>query len=245
MRPIITMLLLTYVMVSHAQLFENKIFYPGVKHIKSNSFNGTGIGRYWNLKTLDSMGRTIQEEQYRNKQLLGKIIYTYNDNNDKITEITLFDINNKNKTDTNYFIYTYDNNKLITNQSYIYNKTYFTTYDLVLSAGDSIFKFNCISKYDNHVFTIIFNNNREIKTFTEYEPQNEAYKKTEFTYDDHGNLLSHKVQRNSKDIGIYTGGPGGDDEKYINKYDQHGRLIKYWLIVFGKKYKIGRNKYIN
>ena len=120
-------------MAANAQLFANKVFYPGVKQIKTKTFNGTGIGKHWTLQRLDGLGRTIEEDNYRKKVLITKMIYEYNINNDKTAEITIFDINNNTRNDTTQYKYQYDRYKMITNQSLTYGNgnPYFTTYDLV------------------------------------------------------------------------------------------------------------------
>ena len=42
---------------------------------------------------------------------------------------------------------------------------------------------------------------------------------------------------------MYSGGPGSDDEFYKYKLDSKGRVLKYYKIINGKKFKIANYRY--
>jgi len=67
--------------------------------MKTKQFNGCGVG-YWNLKYYDQKGRMILEEMYRKNLLLSKNAYTYDENNNELSFISLYDINDPDEIDT-------------------------------------------------------------------------------------------------------------------------------------------------
>jgi hypothetical protein len=237
----------------NAQLFQEKEFYPGVKRIKTKQYSGSGGGGYWTSELLDSLGRTVEKKNYRHIKLLAKWVFIYNQNNDLTFEIQNYDINNQNEIDTFRYLYSYDNQKII-KQLINYTSYDSTVTRLISIQGDSIFNYQCIDyhyRVDKNLletfeknYILTFKEGLLIKK-EEFEPSNKCMTITIFEYYNNGKLKRRTIERipDPEIKSVYVGGPGADDMSYEYKYDSFGRVIEYFIIIEGRKYKMTEYKY--
>jgi hypothetical protein len=242
----ISVILLMYSICCQAQLLERKVFVLGVKQVKINYYNGGGGGGYWSLKTLDSKGRAVQEENYQNNLLMSKTLFMYNESNDKVMETQLYDINNKERIDTTFYMYNYDSNGNITEQLQLLTPTDSIKLELVESTGDTLFKYRYSSKFYSSYQTILYNDRKVVKKMKMYNPEDRSYTTKEFTYNKNGDVEMQKSAAFPKPEHevVYVGGPGSDTMEYVYKYDSKGRIKKLYAILDGKKYKLEKRSYI-
>ena len=236
-----------------AQLFINIELYPNVEVIKGKYYNGTGGRGYWSLDYVDSLGRIYKKESYRKKQLMARNELIYDNHNNKIFDIQTFDINNPERIDTNRYEYKYAGNLI----SYQYRKLSdvdSTVVELIENRRDSLLKYHekafyfrpKTGKTDIYetFYSLSFQNdlliNKEIFNKKENSVENKSYE-----YFENGRLKRRTIKRipELKIKGVYTGGPGSDDEFYEYKLDSKGRIKTFYLIVNSKKYKIAVYKY--
>jgi hypothetical protein len=236
-------------------MLEEKKIYPGVKTIKGKYFSGTGGGGYWSFEKLDSLGRTIEIENYRNEELLSKEEFIYNSNNDKLYEILTFNINKPLQTDTIVkYEYKYDGD-IIVYQKSIYSKNSSKIIKLVENRGDTILIYKKQSYYFRpkinvtDVYEEIYSFTYKNKLLTCFEIYNLEKKRKEITYYSYfpdGKLRRQKIEIIPKPepyIETYMGGPGSDDMSYRYKLDKEGRVRTLYYLVKGKKYKIATYQY--
>jgi hypothetical protein len=236
-----------------AQLFEGNELYPNVTLIKGKYFNGTGGGGYWSLDYVDSIGRVIKKESYHKKQLMSRQKIVYDDNNNKIFDIQTFDYNNPERVDTFRYEYKYAGNRII----YQFRKLSdndSTVIELIENQGDTVLKYQekafyyrpKTEKTDVYetIYTLRYRNGLLISNeiFDKEENSKEIKK---YEYFENGRLKRRVIERipEPKLKGVYTGGPGSEDEFYEYKLDSEGRIKIFYRIVNGKKYKIAVYSY--
>jgi len=236
-----------------AQLFETNELYPNIKMIKGKYYNGTGGGGYWSLDYVDSIGRVISKESYHKKQLMSRKKIVYDDNNNKIFDIQTFDYNNPERVDTFKYAYKYADNRIIY-QFRKLSENDSTVLKLIENQGDTLLKYQEEAFYfrpkskttDVYVtfYTLRYRDNYLIskEIFDEDKNTTEVYK---FEYYNNGRLKRRLIERIPKpeQKSFYVGGPGSDDESYKYKLDSQGRILKYFKIINGKKFKIAIYKY--
>jgi len=236
-----------------AQLFVDNELYPNSTTIKGKYFNGTGGRGYWSLDYLDSIGRVIVKESYRKKQLMARQKIEYDSHNNKLFEIQTFDVNNPERIDTFKYEYKYSGNRII----YQYRKLSAidsTVTELIKNEGDSIFLYQEMAYYYRPktgksdvyetIFTLLYRNNLLVKNEILDKEYNSKEIKT-YEYFDNGRLKRRVIKRIPEPTvkGLYTGGPGSDDEYYKYKFDSKDRIKKFYRIINVKSYKIAVYSY--
>ncbi|MDR1879465.1 MAG: hypothetical protein LBQ78_00855 [Tannerellaceae bacterium] len=238
-----------------AQLFKKQELYPGIRIVKEKSYNDSGGGGYWSIAKLDHLGRIIEEEYYRKKELRGRHKSIYNSNNDKLYDIVTYDINNPNRIDTiSNYEYKYQGNSIIYQKNTSGNHRDSTVIQLIENKGDTILiyqhksyyfrpKTNTTDIYEK-IHTLKYQNG--LLVYSEKFNPNENYKEmTFFEYYPNGRLKRRKIEREPEPefSGMYVGSPGSDDESYEYKFDKSGRIKAFYCIIEKKKYKITTYKY--
>ena len=250
---ILTILFFTSKM--NAQLFEKQEFYPAIKTVKGKYYSGSGGGGYWSYAKLDTLGRTIEKESYRKKELLGKDNFVYNSNNDKLYYIVTFDINNPNRIDTiSHYEYRYQGGRIVYQKNTHRNRRDSIVIQLIENKGDTILiyqhksyyfrpKTNTIDIYEQR-HTLKYQNGFLIQS-EKFDLKENSKEITLFEYYPNGMLKRRKIEREPEPEfkGHYVGGPGSDDEYYKYKFDQSGRIRTFYRIIGKKKYKIATYEY--
>lgn len=236
-----------------AQLFEDNELYPNISTIKGIYFNGTGGRGYWSLDYLDSKGRVIIKESHRKTQLMARQKIEYDNQNNKLFQIQTFDFNNPERIDTFKYEYKYSGNRII----YQYRKLAAndsTVTELIKNEGDSIFVYHEMAYYYRPktgksdvyetLYTLIYRNNLLVRNEILNKENNSKEIKT-YEYFDNGRLKRRVIKRipEPKLEGVYTGGPGSDDEYYKYKFDSKDRIKKFYRIINGRSYKIAVYSY--
>lgn len=236
-----------------AQLFERDELYPDTQIIKGKYYNGTGGGGYWSLDHLDSIGRVIEKESYHKKQLMLRQKIEYDINNNKIFDIHTFDYNNQVRVDTFKYEYKYSGNRII----YQFRKLSdndSTVLELIENHGDTLLKYQEKTFYyrPNTKETDVYETIYTLRYSNRLLVSNEAFDKEEnsreiknYEYFENGRLKRRVIERipEPKIKGFYTGGPGSDDESYKYKLDTKGRIVKFYKIINGKRFKIAVYSY--
>jgi hypothetical protein len=236
-----------------AQLFETNELYPNIKMIKGKYYNGTGGGGYWSLDYVDSTGRIISKESYYKKQLMSRKKIVYDVNNNKIFDIQTFDYNNPERVDTSIYAYKYADNRII----YQFRKLFendSTFIELIGNQGDTLLKYQEQAFYyrpktkKTDVFKTVYTLKYRNGLLISIEKLNKENKSTElnkYEYFDNGRLKRRLIERipEPEIKGVYTGGPGSDDEFYKYNLDYEGRIKVFYRIINGKKYKIAAYNY--
>ena len=231
-----------------AQLFVENELMPNTVTIKGKYFNGSGGGGYWSLDYLDSLGRVIKKESYHKKQLMARQTIEYDNHNNKLFEIQTFDFNNPERIDTFRYEYKYSENRIIyQNRKLTVNDSSVT--ELIKNEGDSIFVYKEMNyryrpktrKSDVYetVYTLTFRKN--LLAINEIlDKQTNSKEIRTYEYFDNGRLKRRVIKRipEPEIKGLYTGGPGGDDEYYKYKIDTKDRIKRFYRIINGKSYKI-------
>lgn len=250
---IVGLLILITPIAIHAQLFETNELYPNTNVVKGKYYNGSGGGGYWSLEYVDSIGRIISKESYHNKQLMSRRRIVYNHNNNKIYDIQTFDYNNPERVDTFRYEYKYANNRIIY-QFRKLSENDSTLIKLIENQGDTLSKYQeqafyyrpKTKKTDVYetVYTLKYQNGLLISK-EEFDKEQNSTEIQKHEYYDNGRLKRRLIERIPKLEGepIYVGGPGSDDELYKYKLDSQGRILKFYKIIDGKKYKIAVYKY--
>lgn len=254
MKTILTSLLLICFLLSNGQIFNKKKLLPGITSIKSKYYSGSGGRGYWSFEKLDSLGRPIEERSYCKKKLLARTWYQYNNNNDLIYEVALYDFNRPNQMDTTKYEYVYTGNRIEFQKRITHYKDS-TIHKLVKNERDSIVTYQSISlRYLNdkqvnnkleYTYILTYQNNLLTKLVF-IEPDNNK-QITFYEYFENGNLKRRVIQRvpePSYKI-AYAGGPGSDDQSYKYIYNKAGRIKKKFTIVENKTYKLARYRYTN
>ncbi len=236
-----------------SQLFVHNELFPEVKSIKGKYYNGSGSGRYWSLDYVDSIGRVIKKESYRNNQLMSRNEIKYDNQNNILFNIHTFDFNNSARKDTFKYEYKYSDNR-ITYQYCTLSVNDSTVVELIKNEGDSICKYQekvfyfrpNTGKTDIYetIYTLRFKNNLLICNEI-IDPKDSSKEIKTYEYFDNGRLKRRTIKRIPEPElrGNYSGGPGSDDEYYKYNLDSHGRIKKFFRIINGKTYKIATYKY--
>jgi hypothetical protein len=236
-----------------AQLFEQNELFPEIKSIKGKYYNGSGSGRYWSLDYMDSIGRVIKKESFRNNQLMSRNEIKYDNHNNIIFNIQTFDFNNPARIDTFRYEYKYSDNRII----YQYRKLSVndsTVIELIKNEGDSICKYQekafyfrpNTGKTDVYetIYTLRYKNSLLISNEI-FDPKDKSKEIKTYEYFDNGRLKRRTINRIPEPElkGNYIGGPGSDDEYYKYNLDSQGRIKIFFRIINGKTYKIATYKY--
>jgi hypothetical protein len=248
-----TLVFLLYALLLKAQLFSEASLYPNTTGIHGKYFNGSGGKGYWTYEKLDSFGRTVEKNSYKNKEILAKDLYQYNDKHDITYIIHAYSINRPQMVDTFKYEYAYLNNRIAFQKCKFANNDSIT-YRLIADQGDSVFTYQEISYYQqgkkaNHSFerTYILTYQGSLLVKKEVITDDKNKKITSFEYYTNGKLKRRTITREpeSDPRGVYTGGPGGDDQFYRYTYDSEGRIKHYYTIVANKTYKVATYSYEN
>jgi hypothetical protein len=227
---------------------------PGVTFIKSKYYNGSGGRGYWSFEKLDSLGRTIEKSSYQKERLLARTWYQYNNQDDLIYEISIYDINKPNEVDTTKYEYVYNGNR-IEFQKCIYRNNDSVIYKLLKNEGDSILTYQSISynyledkKINNKVEnTHILTYQNNLLTQLEFIDTDNSKTITIYTYFENGRLKRRVIQRIPEPPYkiAYAGGPGSDDQSFKYIDNKAGRVKKEYTIVENKTYKLAKYNYRN
>lgn len=252
-KVIIGLIILLIPTTIRAQLFVYNKLMPNTVTIKGKYFNGTGGGRYWSLDYLDSLGREIAKESYHKNQLMARQIIEYDNHNNILFEIQTFDFNNPERIDTFRYEYKYSGNRII----FQYRKLTVndsTITELIKNEGDSILVYKEMNYYYRPktrksdvyetIYTLTFRKNLLARNEI-LDKQNNSKEIRTYEYFDDGRLKRRVIKRipESKIKGVYTGGPGSDDEYYKYKIDTKDRIKRFYRIINGKSYKIAVYRY--
>lgn len=236
-----------------AQLFETTELYPDIMMIKGKYYNGTGGGGYWSLDYVDSTGRVISKERYHKKQLMSRNKIVYDDNNNKIYDIQTYDYNNPERVDTCRYAYKYTDNRIkyqfrkISENDSTVIKLIENTGDTLLTYREHVFYYrpnsNTTAVYEK-LYTLRYRDNYLISKEVS-DKASGSIKINRYEYYDSGRLKRRLIETipRSEQESVYTGGPGSDDESYTYKLDSEGKILKYFKIINGKKFKIAVYKY--
>ena len=252
---IITVLtVLFFVSKINAQLFDEQEFYPGIKTVKGKYYNGSGGGGYWSIAKLDNLGRTIEKESYRKKELRGRDKFVYNSNNDKLYYIETFDINNPNRIDTiSHYEYKYQEDRIVY-QKRISSRNDSTVIRLIDSKADTVLIYQSKSYYFRpktnttdiyeEIHTLKYQNGLLVHSEI-FDLDSNSKEITFFEYYPNGRLKRRKIEREPEPEFkvVYVGGPGSDEMFYEYKFDKSERIKKLYYIIGKKKYKIAIYEY--
>lgn len=254
MKKIIVILFSLASIQCFGQVFGKKEVQEGIAKIETKQFSGTGGSGYWSLKYYDQKGRMIIEELYRKKTLMGKHEYKYDEHDNEILFISLYDINNPNKMDTvSNTKYVYNSSGLIEKEETITGNSTFTT--TLISKGNKTTTYQRISQhYWKHKDTINFDTAVIKQSFDKQGGLIEQVKEnikaksieiTEYSYYQNGKLKGKVTSRAPEPecSPLYVGGPGSDDMTFIYKYNRKGRIKVLFTIVEDRKYKLAKYKY--
>ncbi len=254
-KKITVLFAITILMVSkiHGQIFSKSEIFKGVQVIKGKYYNGSGGKGYWDIKNIDSSGRTILKKSYKNKDLLSETKTVYDSNNNELMSIGLYNINRPNQTDTNWVIsYTYSGNEII-KQSTKYSDEDSTIVQLIQNNNDSLYFYKETSyhyrkkenKSWNHTTVHQITKDKNGLMVQWIKEDDERKFITDFEYYQNGEIKRRVITRIPayENEEIYLGGPGSDDQSWEYTYDKKGRVKVHYTIVGGKKYKIAKYKY--
>jgi hypothetical protein len=239
--------------ITKAQLFEKLELYPRTKLIIGKYFNGTGGSGYRSISYLDSLGRIIKKESYRKKQLVSRNNIVYDFNNNKIYDVQTFDHNNQGKIDSIRYEYKYLSNLIVYQFSKL-SKNDSTIIELKENKGNSTLKYVEKTFYyrsqtnTTDIYEIIYSlrfKNGLMASKEKYNNDDNSKEITDYEYFDNGRLKSRVIKRipEPQIKENYSGGTGSDNEQYVYKLDAEGRVIKFYRIIAGKKFKVSKYKY--
>ncbi len=250
-QSIMTKIFLLFIMVlctltSQEQLLQDKRFHPGTTIIKSSPRKG-----FHSIEKLDSLGRKVERSGFRNKTLITKSVYQYNNQNDIISEIVVYDKNRPHETDTTTYEYTYVNEK-ITIEKYIPGKSKQDSiiFRLVKNIGDSVLTYQRLhygatkrNQPWEETYTLTWQNNM----LASKEVINDIVDKetTHYEYFPNG-LVKHKVEERTPELRgkvMYAGGYNSDDQYYSYTYDRKGRVKVIYTTYDNHTYKVKTYKY--
>jgi len=251
-----TILTLTFILCAFllkAQLFRETSLYPNTTGIHRKYFNGSGGRGYWTYEKVDTLGRIIERNSYKNNKLLGKDLYQYNDKHDVTRYI--YTTSDLQRTDTITYEYTYINNRIAFQKCTFSNNINSTTYRLVANQGDSVLTYQELSyhyypaKKTDTVFerTYILTYQDRLLVKKEKITSNKEKEITCFEYNNNGKLKRRVITREPKPElpDVYTGAPGSDDQSYSYTYDRAGRVKKLYTIIADRTYKLSTSRYEN
>lgn len=237
----------------NAQLFVENALYPGISSRIGKYYNGTGGKGYWTKEYMDSIGRVIKKESYHKKQLRLRQSIVYDYNNNILFDIQTNDYNNPSRVDTFRYEYKYSGNQII----YQFRKLSENDSSVIVlmqNHGDTVIKYQekvfyyrqNSKKTDVYetIYTLKYKNGVLISE-ERFDKKENSRENVKYEYFDNGRLKWRSIERfpEPEIKGIYTGGPGSDDEYYKYKLDPYARLLKFYKIIGGKKYKIAIYKY--
>lgn len=251
--PILTILLLGSRL--NAQLFMTQEIYQDISTVKAKYYNGSGGGGYWSVAKLDALGRTIEKESYRKKELLARDRFVYNSNNDQLYYIVTYDINNPKRMDTiSNYEYKYQGDRIVYQKNINKNRRDSTVIQLMENKGDSILIYQDKSYYcrpktnttDIYERIHILKYQKDLLVYKEKVDLNRNEKEiTYYEYYPNDRLKRRKIEREpERELReVYIGGPGSDSEFYEYKFDKQGRIKTLYRIMGKRKYKIATYKY--
>jgi hypothetical protein len=223
--------------------------------IKTKQFNGSGGSGYWNNKFLDIKGRVILEENFKKKELLAVYAHRYDELDNMILSITVYDINNLKGDDEfriNKFSYKYDDNgRVVEKKSAIGNS--FSSKKIQKQIDSNTFEIIEVhqnylkeeERIDTTETIIMLDHEGKLLKKIQNSFEDDGTNTTHFQYYKNGNLKRRIIERNPKpkvEI-VYTGWPGSDDMTWQYEYDKKGRVLRLYSIVEGKKYKLEEYEY--
>jgi len=245
----------------NAQLFKHfkvKSLYPGIKFIKSKSYNGYRYSGYWTLSKLNVHGCIVEVERYKKRELLSRVRFVYNSNNDILFDINTFDINDANASRKDTVVantYRYSGDMIIWQKS-DYGDGSYQEIKLDSRQGDSILVYQ-VNDYHYRVkekdtvvhssrYTYRYRGHQLIGLkASDFPFENESV--TQYQYDEYGRLYHRQFFESpskSNMKSVYLGGsPFSDDMYYDYKLDKQGYVKKLYHIIDGKKYIITINRY--
>ncbi|MBG8555963.1 hypothetical protein [Hymenobacter guriensis] len=102
--------------------------FPGAKRMKTESFN-RGPAGFWTVYQFDALGRAVLEKRYQGRRHLATYMYTYNQRNQLLRHVTVFDINNRRTQHSQYTIYRYnaDSSRVLREVCYTDTDTLYVT----------------------------------------------------------------------------------------------------------------------
>ena len=249
---LITLTIILFALTSRGQIFYEKNFSPGVNSIEGKYFNGSSGKGFRSFEKLDSLGRTIEKSSFRNKKLLEETVYLYNNKNDIISSIVIYDVNRPNKIDTTKYEYSYINNRIEFEKCIFPNKDSII-YKLIKNKGDSILTYQKISFYyspnnkiNNHVYEtyiLSYQNNLLIKKeFIDNKSNKEI---NNFEYYPNGKLKRRIIKRipETDSKVVIAGAPYSDNQVYNYTYNSNGRVKKKYIVIDNKSYKLATYEY--
>lgn len=252
-KTILTLTFLLCAFILKAQLFREVSLYPNTTGIHGKYFNGTGGRGYWTYEKVDAFGRIVERNSYKNKELLAKYLYQYNDKHDVTRYIYI--TNDLPRIDTTTYEYTYINNRIAFQKCTFSNNINSITYRLVANQGDSVLTYQELSyhyypaKKTDTVFerTHILTYQDHLLVKKEEIISDKEKVITCFEYYNNGKLKRRIITREPKPEfeSVYVGGPGSDDQSYRYTYDRAGRVKQQFTIVADKTYKQATYRYEN
>ena len=248
-----TILTLTFILCAFllkAQLFREVRLYPKTTGIHRKYFNGSGGRGYWTYEKVDTFGRAVEESSYKRNTLLAKYLYQYNDKHDVTRYIYI--TNDLPRIDTTTYEYTYINNR-IAFQKCTFSNNDSIIYRLISDQGDSVLTYHQISYYQQgrnanrsfeRTYILTYQDRLLVK---KEEITGEKKEITCFEYYNNGKLKRRTITREPEPEhqGVYTGGPGSDDQSYSYIYDREGRVKDHFTSIADKTYKLATYHYEN
>ncbi|MFD0750918.1 hypothetical protein ACFQZS_12255 [Mucilaginibacter calamicampi] len=237
---------------ARAQLFHPKELYPNTRIVKGKYYNGSGTG-FWSLYKVDALGRVVTEERYRKNKLLSRTHNVYNEHNDKIKVLYVFDSNNPDRVDSTRYIYKYSGD-VIAYENEISANGDSTVARLMERKADSILVYNQKSYYRNrekgntriveYIYKLTYSKGLNV-VFEIFDPIEKSTETKTFQYFTNGRLKRQIITRIPEPTGkiVYAGAPGSDDMAFNYTLDGKGRLKKTFVVVEGVTYKRARYTY--
>lgn len=253
MRKYYIILLSLICLDAFGQIFNRAEIMPGIKTVKTKQFSGCGKG-YWNIKYYDQKGRMLFQDMYRKNKLLAKHAYTYDDSNNELSFISMYDQNNPGATDTiSTSTYEYDQHGGIIKEWCSIGKTMITTERIQISGNETTYRM--ISKFywphkdtfnfDTTDFKLVYNGDQLIEKQIKQDIENGVIEIKEYQYYVDGNLKRRIVSRfpEPEIKPFYVGWPGSDDMSWEYTFDENNRIKELFSIVEGHKYKLEQYEY--
>ena len=161
--------------------------------------------------------------------------------------------NNPERVDTFRYEYKYSGNRIIY-QFRKLSENDSTVTELIDNQGDTLLKYQerafyyrpkskTTDVYETH-YTLRYRGNYLINK-EEFDKDKNSAEINKYEYYDNGSLKRRLIERIPKQEkkSFYVGGPGSDVESYEYKLDSQGRILKYFKIVNGTKFKIAVYRY--
>ncbi|WP_160717790.1 hypothetical protein [Chitinophaga solisilvae] len=232
-----------------AQLMHEVHSFPPQATVKRKSYNGSGGGHYWNLIKTDTSGKVIVDEGYRKNILMYRKEMQYDEKNNLKCIIETHDINRPGKIDTTIYSYAYEGNliteELSTNGNYGFKYRLTGRKDAEFTYQRAICRTAELNNEPPPIkdtWTLTYRNGLLVKLFRlEADGRTEE---TVYEYDNKHRLQRSTVQRRPLNAnGVYTGGPGGDDQSFEYVYNRKGYISQLYTTVGEKRYLLQTYKY--